>query len=72
MWTEERYMMRGSWRKLHNEEIYNLHFSPSIIIMINLRRMKLAGHVARMGEERNAEDIDGKARRKETTKKTKI
>jgi hypothetical protein len=37
------------WRKLHNEEIHNLHFSPSIIRMIKLRRMRLVGHVARMG-----------------------
>jgi hypothetical protein len=38
-----------SWRKLHKEELHNLHSLPSIIRMINSRRMRLAGHVARMG-----------------------
>jgi hypothetical protein len=41
-------------RKLHNEELHSLYFSPSILIMIKSRRMRLAGHVARMGEKRNA------------------
>jgi hypothetical protein len=39
------------WRKLHNEELHNLYPSPSIIIMIKARRMRWAGHVARMGEK---------------------
>jgi hypothetical protein len=39
----------GGWRKLHNEELHNLHSSPSIIRMIKSRRMRWAGHVARMG-----------------------
>jgi hypothetical protein len=43
----------GSWRKLHNEELYNLYSSPDIIRMIKTRRMKWAGHAACMGEERN-------------------
>jgi hypothetical protein len=41
-------------RKLHNEELHNLYFSSSIIIMSKSRRMRWAGHVARMGENRNA------------------
>jgi hypothetical protein len=40
--------------KLHNEELRNLYSSPSIIRMIKSRRMRRAGHVARMGEKRNA------------------
>jgi hypothetical protein len=44
----------GGWRKLYNEELYNLYSSPSIIRMIKSRRMRWAGHVARMGEKRNA------------------
>jgi hypothetical protein len=44
----------GGWRKLHNEELHNLFSSPSIIRMIKSRRMRWAGHVARMGEKRNA------------------
>jgi hypothetical protein len=39
----------GSWRKLHNAELYNLYSSLSIITMINSRRMRWAGHVTRMG-----------------------
>jgi hypothetical protein len=41
-------------RKLHNEELHNLYSSPSIIRMIESRRMKAAGHIACMGEKRNA------------------
>jgi hypothetical protein len=37
------------WRKLLNEELHNLYFSPSIIRMIKSRRMRWAGHVAQMG-----------------------
>jgi hypothetical protein len=44
----------GDWRKLHNAELHNLYSSPNIIRMIKSRRMKWAGHVARMGETRNA------------------
>jgi hypothetical protein len=39
----------GGWRKLHNEELHNLYSSPSIIRLIKSRRMRWAGHVARMG-----------------------
>jgi hypothetical protein len=44
----------GEWRKLHNEELRDLYSSKSIIRIIKLRRMRWAGHVARMGEKRNA------------------
>jgi hypothetical protein len=43
----------GGWRKLHNEELHNLYSSPSIIRIIKSRKMRWAGHVARMGEKRN-------------------
>jgi hypothetical protein len=39
----------GGWRKLHNEELHNLYSSPSIIIMLKSKRIRWAGHVARMG-----------------------
>jgi hypothetical protein len=41
-------------RKLHNEELHNLYPSPRIIRIIKPRRMRWVGHVARMGEKRNA------------------
>jgi hypothetical protein len=43
----------GQWRKLHTEELHNLYSSPDIIRQIKSRRMRWAGHVARMGEGRN-------------------
>jgi hypothetical protein len=39
----------GEWRKLHSEELHNLYSSPDIIRQIKSRRMRWAGHVARMG-----------------------
>jgi hypothetical protein len=44
----------GEWRKLHNGEVRDLYSSPSIIRIIKSRRMRWAGHVARMGEKMNA------------------
>jgi hypothetical protein len=43
----------GEWSKLHNEELHILYSSPNIIRQIKSRRMRWAGHVAHMGEERN-------------------
>ena len=45
-WDKEKW----EWRKLHNEELNNLYSSPNIVRVIKLRRMKWAGHVARMGD----------------------
>ena len=42
----------GEWRRLHNKELNDLYSSPNIVRVIKLRRMRWAGHVARMGEER--------------------
>jgi hypothetical protein len=39
----------GSWRKLHNDELHSLYSSPNIVRVIKSRRMRWAGHVARMG-----------------------
>jgi hypothetical protein len=43
----------GSWRKLHNDELRNMHSSPNIVRVIKSRRMRWAGHVARMREGRS-------------------
>jgi hypothetical protein len=43
----------GEWRKLHSGELHNSYSSPDIIRQIKSRRMRWAGHVARMAEGRN-------------------
>jgi hypothetical protein len=42
----------GLWRKLHNNKLHSLYSSPNIVMEIKSRRMRWAGHVTRMGEER--------------------
>ena len=42
----------GEWRKLHNVELNDLYSSPNIVGVIKSRRMRWAGHIARMGEWR--------------------
>ena len=53
--------MTGEWRKLHNEELNHLYSLPNIVRMVKSRRMRWAGHVARMGEDRGVHrDLVGK------------
>jgi hypothetical protein len=54
MFGPKRDKVTGGWRILHNEEFRDLYSSPSKIRIIKSRRMTWAGHVARMGENRNA------------------
>jgi hypothetical protein len=53
----------GGWRKLHKEELHNLHASPGIIRMFKSGRIILAGHVAQMGRRGIYEVICGEARK---------
>jgi len=63
LWVFENWVLRrmfgpkraeatGEWRKLHNEELNVLYSTLNIVRVIKLRRMRWAGHVARMGERR--------------------
>jgi hypothetical protein len=49
----ERDEVRGEWRKLHKEELNDLYCLPNIVRVVKSRRMRWAGHVARMGERRD-------------------
>ena len=49
----------GEWRKLHSEELKDLYCSPNIVRAIKPRRMRWAGHVARMGEEKCLQGFGG-------------
>jgi hypothetical protein len=47
----------GEWRKLHNEELNDLYSLPNIMRVVKSRRMGWAGHVARMGEEKDVHRV---------------
>jgi hypothetical protein len=47
----------GKWRKLHNEELSDLYSLPNIVRVVKSRRMRWAGHVARMGEGRGVHRV---------------
>jgi len=47
----------GKWRKLHNEELSDLYSLPNIVRVVKSRRMRWAGHVARIGEGRGAHRV---------------
>jgi hypothetical protein len=47
----------GEWRKLHIEELNDLYYLPNIVWVVKSRRMRRAGHVARMGEDRGVHRV---------------
>ena len=51
------YEITGEWRKLHNEELSDLYSLPNIVRVVKSRRMRWAGHVARMGEGRGVHRV---------------
>jgi hypothetical protein len=62
----------GEWRKLHNEELNDLYPLPNIVRVIKSRRMRWAGHVARMGEDRGEHRmLVGKSEGKGAIRETK-
>ncbi|KAJ4441770.1 hypothetical protein ANN_11628 [Periplaneta americana] len=54
IFVANRDVVTGEWGNLHNEELHALYSSPDIIRNIKTKRLRWAGHIARMGESRNA------------------
>jgi hypothetical protein len=59
IFAPKRDEVTGEWRRLHNKELYALYSSLNIIRVIESRRLRWAGHVARMGEERCIQGFSG-------------
>ena len=57
MYRLKRDGVTGEWRKLHNEELNDLYSSPNILRVIKSRRMRWAGHMARMGGRRGVHKV---------------
>jgi hypothetical protein len=49
----KREEVTGEWKKLNNEELHDLYSSPNIVRVIQSRRMRWSGHVARMGKKKD-------------------
>jgi hypothetical protein len=57
IFESKRKKVAGGWRRLYNEELHSLYPSPNIIRVVKSRRVRWVGHIARMGEMRNAYKI---------------
>jgi hypothetical protein len=65
--------LTGEWRKLHNEELYDLKSSPIIVWVFKPRRMRRVGHVARMGDRRGEYRVlVGKSKRKRPLRRPRL
>ena len=53
----KRHEVTGEWSKLHNEELSDLYSLPNIVRVVKSRRMRWAGHVARMGDGRGVHRV---------------
>jgi hypothetical protein len=53
----KRVEVTGEWRKLHNEELNDLYSLTNIVRVVKSRRMRWAGHVARMGKDRGVHRV---------------
>jgi hypothetical protein len=53
----KRNEVTGEWRKLHKEELNDLYSFPNIVRVVKSRRMRWAGHVARIGEDRGVHRV---------------
>jgi hypothetical protein len=60
----------GEWRRLHNEEINDLHSSPNIVRVIKWRRMRWAGQGERIGGEGGVKGLGGETGGKDATGET--
>ena len=58
LWSQKKSdVVTGEWRKLHNEELNDLYSLPNIVWLVKSRRMRWAGHVARMWEDRGVHRV---------------
>jgi hypothetical protein len=73
MFGPKRDEVTGKWRRLHNEELYDLHCSSNILWVIKSKRIKWTGHVSRIAERRGGYRVfGGETGRKNTTWKIQV
>jgi hypothetical protein len=72
MFRPKKDEVMGGWKKLNNEELHDLYCLPSIIRITKSRRMMGRAYSMNAAEEECIYDFDGKARKKETTRKPRL
>jgi len=71
IFAPKREAVVGDWRRLHNEEVYDLYASPSVVRVIISRWMSWPEHVALMGEDNAYKIFDRRTLREESIRKNK-